>query len=45
MSNFTLSLILGGFAALADIFGGLVLVRSNMSKATCAISSLWARDS
>jgi zinc transporter ZupT len=33
MSNFTLSLILGVFAALADVFGGLVLVRSNMSKA------------
>ena len=32
MSNFTLSLILGGFAALADVFGGVVLVRSNMSK-------------
>jgi zinc transporter ZupT len=32
MSNFTLSLILGGCAALADVFGGVVLVRSNMSK-------------
>jgi zinc transporter ZupT len=32
MSNFSLSLILGGFAALADIFGGVVLVRANMRK-------------
>src|SRR5450631_432194 len=32
MSNFTLSLILGVFAALADIFGGVVLVRANMEK-------------
>ena len=32
MSNFSLSLILGGFAALADIFGGVVLVRANMAK-------------
>ena len=32
MSTFTLSLILGTFAALADIFGGVVLVRANMEK-------------
>jgi zinc transporter ZupT len=32
MSSFTLSLILGVCAALADIFGGVVLVRANMEK-------------
>ncbi len=32
MSTFRLSLILGTFAALADIFGGVVLVRANMEK-------------
>ena len=32
MSTFSLSLILGTCAALADIFGGVVLVRANMEK-------------
>src|SRR5450432_2537088 len=32
MSTFTLSLLLGGIAAVADIFGGLVLVRGNWEK-------------
>lgn len=32
MSNFSLSLILGSCAALADIFGGVILVRTNMAK-------------
>ncbi|HVJ07913.1 MAG TPA: ZIP family metal transporter [Acidisarcina sp.] len=32
MSNFLLSLTLGACAALADIFGGVVLVRANMEK-------------
>lgn len=32
LSNFTLSLILGSLAALADVFGGVILVHANMEK-------------
>jgi hypothetical protein len=36
-----LSLILGTIAALADVAGGLVLVRARASSATCATSWPW----